>query len=317
MAASTSTPAGEEKKPTTLNKLDRLETEIEDLCRSMRNDEVSEQELQEHFLDFSPEQLKLVVGRMAKARKIQIKTDEQHRPSIRLRDPMIARKLLAIEDEDEIKTYEAIEAVGSKGIASRIIKYKTKQAVTRVAKTLAALESKQLIKAVKLQKNTQHVKSYILFHLKLDDQAGAHITVFGEGTNFDTQGFDMVSKLCTVFLKNRMKDFIQRKMSSEATASEILENVRQTNTVKVDLVEESIEAVMKMLELNGKVERREHIDPELGPAVRYRLHVSKSDRPEASIPCIGCPVKNLCSLDSPINPVDCPHFDAWVKKVDF
>ncbi|OQV19888.1 hypothetical protein BV898_06156 [Hypsibius exemplaris] len=214
-AASTSTPAGEEKKPTTLNKLDRLETEIEDLCRSMRNDEVSEQELQEHFLDFSPEQLKLVVGRMAKARKIQIKTDEQHRPSIRLRDPMIAAKLLAIEDEDEIKTYEAIEAVGKEHAA------------------------RQELHSV---------------HLKLDDQAGAHITVFGEGTNFDTQGFDMVSKLCTVFLKNRMKDFIQRKMSSEATASEILENVRQTNTVKVDLVEESIEAVMKMLELNGKVE---------------------------------------------------------------
>ena len=33
----------------------------------MRNEEVSEQELQEHFLDFSPEQLKLVVSRMVKS----------------------------------------------------------------------------------------------------------------------------------------------------------------------------------------------------------------------------------------------------------
>lgn len=101
--------------------------------------------------------------------KVQVKQDEQHRPSIRLRDPMIARKLSTIEDEDEIRTYEVVEQVGTKGIAQRIIKNKTKLSATKIAKTLASLESKQLIKAVKLQKNTQHVKSYVLFHLKLDD----------------------------------------------------------------------------------------------------------------------------------------------------
>lgn len=44
-----------------------------------------------------------------------------------------------------------------------------------------------------------------------------------------------------------------------------------------------------MLELNGKVERKQHMEED-GPLLRYRLHVTKSDRPEASIPCVGCPV---------------------------
>ncbi|GAU96538.1 hypothetical protein RvY_07968 [Ramazzottius varieornatus] len=264
---------------------------------------------------------------MIKGMKVQVKQDEQHRPSIRLRDPMIARKLSTIEDEDEIRTYDVIEQVGTKGIAQRIIKNKTKLSATKITKTLASLESKQLIKAVKLQKNTQHVKSYVLFHLKLDDPAAGTHTVFGSGTSFDTQCFEAVSKLSVVFLKSRMKKFIAEKSralpdemiafnKSEATVDEVLQDVIKAGIVKADINEESIEAVMKMLELEGKVERREYNEPE-GPIFRYRYHSSKSDRPEAAIPCVGCPVKNLCSMDSPINPMDCPHFDNWINNFNF
>ena len=176
--------------------------------------------------------------------KVQVRNDEQHRPSIRLRDPMIARKLSAIEDEDEVRTYEVIELAGTKGIASRVIKGKTKLSATKVAKTLASLESKQLVKAVKLQKNTQHVKSYVLFHLKLDDPAAGTNTVFGSGTSFDTQCFDAVSKLSIVFLKKRMKQFIAEKSKlppeqmlplrkSEVTADEVLQSVIAAGIVKV------------------------------------------------------------------------------------
>ena len=103
--------------------------------------------------------------------------------------------------------------------------------------------------------------------------------------------------------------------------------------------EDSIEAVLKMLELEGRVERREYNEPD-GLIYRYRLHMSKSDRPEAAIPCVGCPVscskcensrsllnfsedrtifqvKTLCNMKSPINPMDCPHFENWLKNFNF
>lgn len=164
--------------------------------------------------------------------KLQVKNDEQHRASIRLRDAAIVRKLIGM-DEDELKAYEAIESVGSKGIASKFVRFRTKMSTTKLAKTLTTLEGKQLIKAVKLQKNTQHVKSYILFNLKPDESTMGSQTVFGTGASFDAPLFDTVSKLCAVFLKQKMKEFVVKNASSEATAEEILAGVLETGAVKV------------------------------------------------------------------------------------
>ncbi|XP_055353581.1 DNA-directed RNA polymerase III subunit RPC6-like [Paramacrobiotus metropolitanus] len=308
----------EEQPPTPTTRLANLENDIEELCRSMKNEEVSEQELQDHFLDFSPEQLKSVVNRMIKAMKLQVKPDG---PIIRLRDNSIIKRLQGL-DEDEIKTYEAIEAVGNKGIASRYLRIRAgKLSTTRIAKILQTLETKMLIKAVKLQKSANRAsnslqKMYMLAHLQPDEASVGKQTVYGVGTMFDVALFETVSKVCVVELKKRMKEFLQRDVSPDATAEEILAAVVESGAVKSDLTEGSIEAALKMMELNGKVERRVFFETD-GEVVRYRLHTIKTDKPEAALPCVGCPVKHLCSFNTPINPIDCPHFDTWIKTSNF
>lgn len=117
----------------------------------------------------------------------------------RTRPRDVANKLASVAQEDYV-IYVQIEDAGQKGLWSRSIKAKVGMSQVLVGKSLARLENKALIKAVKNVKSPAQ-KVYMLSHF----QPGEELTggVFFDGSEIDEALVNELSNLIVFFVRSK------------------------------------------------------------------------------------------------------------------
>jgi DNA-directed RNA polymerase III subunit RPC6 len=153
----------------------QLESEILQLCLQYPNG-VSHKIVQNSFPNITPEQCLQIINRLSSARKIDIlkSSTEPGTFFYRIQDPKnTAHSSITIGngsiDEMERSVYQIVKESGNLGIWMRDIRVKTQLPPTLLNKTLKALESKKLIKAVKsVHANKRKVRDYSIRKFEYD-----------------------------------------------------------------------------------------------------------------------------------------------------
>lgn len=226
---------------------------------------------------------------------------------------------------EDILVYQMIEASGNQGIWTRHIKTRSNLQQTQLTKILKNLESRRLVKQVKsIEAKTRKV--YMLFDLEPSrDLTG--------GPWYSEQDFD--SAFVDDLLLHIYRYIQSRK---HATASQIAEFIRASGITSVDLRDSDIQSLIQALIWDGRI-----VESFAAPAVSSgsgstgsasgKRAASAAQASAASsavahykiaayyletdalteVPCVACPVFDVCSPNGEVNPQSCIYYNTWLK----
>lgn len=212
--------------------------------------------------------------------------------------------------EQERILYDVIRSKQDMGIWTRDLKREAKLADTVVTKSLKSLMIKKLIKeVVNIQnKGRKHLMAAEFEPSK--EISGGHWYVDG---SLDTEFIDL--------LKEQFVRIINKQ--GVTTSERILEVVRRSGILKVEITTQQIEEILRVLVLDDKVVEVKssgmgEFDSIPVGKVCYKCTNKAGLKGEpkpgamASIPCGVCPRISYCTPDGIISPSTCVYFSKWL-----
>jgi DNA-directed RNA polymerase III subunit RPC6 len=250
----------------------------------------------------------------------------------------VAAKFRGLSPEDML-IYQLIEASGNQGIWTKHLKTKSNLQQTQINKILKNLENRKLVKQVKsVEAKTRKV--YMLFDLEPSrDLTG--------GPWYSEQDFD--SAFVDELLSHIYKYIVAKNF---VTLQQIAEFIKASGITAVELRDHDVQSLINALLWDGRITEVQDLRaPSSASAASFTgsssssssssssassvsrkrdAHGQPAGMPQSAVaykaagylleadsfteaPCASCPVFNVCSPNSEVNPQDCAYYQTWLK----
>lgn len=239
--------------------------------------------------------------------------------------PNLPRVVAQLEGDEKI-VYQCIKAADNKGIWTRDLKARTNLHQTIITKTLRALESKKLIKAVKSVKNSTR-KVFMLAHLEpsVDLTGGPW---FSEN-ELDSEFIDEMCKICYRYIASRSLPRSPNAILASTTMQypsleHVMTFIAESRVTTASLSSDDVSMLLNRLiydnliqKVVGQLSSGSAIvddDEDESPYV-YKATFTGANSPLsvlADIPCGHCPIINQCNDVGPVSPQNCSYFVDWL-----
>lgn len=220
-----------------------------------------------------------------------------------------------VNDNEEKIVYSIIEEGGNKGVWIRDIRVKSNLLMTQLNKILKNLENKKLIKAVKSVTGTRK-KVYMLYNMAPDRSVTGG--AWYQDRDFEGEFVDVLNQQCLRFMRLRKEEAAKcgegplvARQKAMCTVSEVHRFISDLGISKINLDDEDLETILKIVVYDGHAERVAQTDGSfLYRAIANPLPTTGL----VQIPCGVCPVlKNCSAKHGVITPRTCSYMDEWLE----
>ena len=255
--------------------------------------------------------------------------------------------------QEEALVYSYIEGAAREGIWSKTLRNKTNLHMTTMNRAVKSLETKNMIKAVKVAKYPNR-KTYMLAKLQpSEDVTGGPFYTNGE---LDEEFVHQMSSWTERYIiakswyhpppaehKKRSNTNMTQEQAEELraaefqkrgpgrarskamipmhpgykgypTLSEVTRAINESGLSNVTMKESEMQQLLDVLYWDGRLEKLRD-----GKAYRATKQVHGEDGVElgnglTEAPCGRCPVFDLCEEDGPVNARSCEYFEEWLLQ---
>lgn len=233
----------------------------------------------------------------------------------RQKDPAKKSLIPKGADNEEKIVYSIIEEGGNKGVWIRDIRVKSNLIMTQLNKILKNLENKKLIKAVKSVTGTRK-KVYMLYNMAPDRSVTGG--AWYQDRDFEVEFVDVLNQQCLRFMRMRKEEAdkcregpLLAKQKSMCTVREVHNFISELGISKINLDDEDLETILKIVVYDGHAERVVQID---GSYLYRAVAPALPTTGLVQIPCGVCPViKNCSAKNGLITPRTCSYMEEWLE----
>lgn len=234
----------------------------------------------------------------------------------RLKDPTKKSTLpKGVNDNEEKIVYSIIEEGGNKGVWIRDIRVKSNLIMTQLNKILKNLENKKLIKEVKSVTGTRK-KVYMLYNMVPDRSVTGG--AWYQDRDFEVEFVDVLNQQSLRFLRMRKEEAdkcnegpMVAKQKSMCTVGEVHKFISDLGISKINLDDEDLETILKIVVYDGHAERISQVD---GTFLYRAIPPALPTTGLVQIPCGVCPVlKNCSATNGLITPRTCSYMEDWLE----
>ncbi|RKP15029.1 RNA polymerase Rpc34 [Piptocephalis cylindrospora] len=235
---------------------------------------------------------------------------------------------------EERLVYQTVADAQNEGIWTRHIRDRTNLPQSSLTRVIKGLESRGLIKAVKSVKFPTK-KIYMLSEITPSTEVTG-------GPWFSDQELDVdfirvLSNHAYRFIYHRSfprrGDALFTIHANLPSTQDVQRSVNESGVIKEILSAEHVQSLLEVLELDGKIERRNPVadigdwgldgDDEssvggtrgrgdMGTSWVWKaLKNPKTGNVWSDVPCGSCPMFDFCSDNGPVSPANCLYFDQW------
>eukprot|EP00834_Sanchytrium_tribonematis_P001046 NODE_22_length_42145_cov_1.310612.p20 type:complete len:278 gc:universal NODE_22_length_42145_cov_1.310612:32195-31362(-) len=264
-------------------------------------DGISKEDMQKK-LDIDQQEFVTITNQLLKQKKIQMK---QIDGVLILTTAKQSKNKLNIDEES---VYKVIKSTAKNGLWSKHIKSKTQLHPSKIDKALKKLVDMKLIQTFKHVEYPSRIY-YICSSVKPTESAtgGPWFTDMELDTAFVEGLTDHILK----YIQIKSKSHLTYTVSSFAIMLPNLEQIHQhilkSGITSVDLSQQDIRKLIRLLEYDGKVET-----VLLDGTEKFMIH-KRYQGPNFNVPCSNCPVAEQCSPKGKYSPNNCEYFEKWLS----
>lgn len=276
---------------------------------------LSNDDLQAHFPEISAQLRVDAVNRLIQQGHFEVLVKGQTL-LYRQKDPNKKSTMpKGVNDNEEKIVYSAIEEGGNKGVWIRDIRVKSNLIMTQLNKILKNLENKKLIKAVKSVSGTRK-KVYMLYNMAPDRSVTGG--AWYHDRDFEVEFVDVLNQQSLRFLRMRKEEAdkcsegpLVAKQRSMCTVREVHKFISDLGISKINLDDEDLETILKIVVYDGLAERVVQTD---GTYLYRAIAPALPTTGLVQIPCGVCPVlKNCSAKNGLITPRTCSYLEEWLE----
>ena len=274
---------------------------MEEQFLSFAVDGINKDDLQSK-LNIDQQEFVVLTNKLLKNKKIQMKQQDGH---VLLTTLKQTKNKLG-NDEDAV--YKVIKLTGNSGLWSKHIRPKTQlhpSKIEKILKKLIDLKLIQTFKHVEYPSRTYYISSS--YKPVESATGGPWFTDMELDTAFVEGLADHIFKYIQIKTKSHLPYTVSSYSITLPSLEQIHQHVSTSGITSVDLSDNDVRKLVRLLEYDGKIEA-----VFLDGMERFLIH-KRYDGPNFNAPCSNCPVAEQCRPDGKISPKTCEYFEKWLS----